>query len=141
MRIMCAGKDPCIETGNAGITVSSDNIPYGRLHVSHVIHVVGPDYRLVKDGNYRETDKQLRKAYIECLYLARSKDITHIGFPILSSGIFRGGRELEDIIIIGVNAIKDFSNHIIYGVVNPLREVVLFGYTEEEKEILEKINL
>lgn len=55
----------------------------------YIIHAVGPVY---VDGKHGESDI-LRSAYTSALNLAKENGIHSIGFPLLSSGIFRYPKE------------------------------------------------
>ena len=134
-KLMCNGKgQKCIKTGSADIT--SNDKKYGTLNVSVVIHAVGPDYR--KSGERSKNDKRLEKAYRKSMKLANNNNIIGIGFPLLSSGAFKGDRDLNDIINIGVKAIIEYC---IEKTDLKLSEVYIYGFTPEEIAILKKINL
>jgi len=93
---------------------------YGNLSVNYVVHAVGPAY----DGDYSDEnesgrdvneseefakpDALLRSAYQESLECCREKGITDVAFSLLSSGVFRGKRSLNDVLAIGVIAIRDW---------------------------------
>lgn len=66
-----------VEKGSAFIC------PGGALPASYVIHTVGPVYP--RDQDYKDI---LRKAYTSCLDLADKHDLTSIGFPCISTGLY-----------------------------------------------------
>ena len=152
-------------TGGAVITGPNDN--YGKLNVNHVIHAVGPNYWNFdttntkadedddNDGrNFSEPDSLLRSAYQTSLDCAHKANIQSIGFSLLSAGIFRGSRSLDDIMNISVAAIKDWivdqqqeetseesttadesNNTDIVGI---LESITLCGFSEKETATLLK---
>ena len=101
----------------------------GELKCDYVIHAVGPNYRTDQDADFL-----LTKAYASAMRLARGKKSESIAFPILSGGIFKGQRDLKDVIEIGLRAIQVNSY--------PELDVVLFvAYTDDdENEALNVLN-
>lgn len=91
-------------TGGAVLTVG------GNLRAKYCIHAVGPMFYLFGSDtkSQDEADKLLKGAYKESLERANEKDLTNIGFSLLSSGIFRGSRSLEDVLRIGIEAIVEY---------------------------------
>lgn len=111
-------------TGSAVITGPNR---YGSLRVNYVVHAVGPAYFLFSDAmsdedstedatdtkrdesdEFAESDALLRSAYQESLERCRENGITDVAFSLLSAGIFRGKRSLNDVLFIGVTAIRDW---------------------------------
>lgn len=111
-------------TGNAVITGPNR---YGSLRVNYVVHAVGPAYFRFSDemsdedsneettdakhyesDEFAEPDALLRSAYQESLERCRENGITDVAFSLLSAGIFRGKRTLNDVLFIGVTAIRDW---------------------------------
>jgi len=120
-------------TGDAKITQSG--FPYNRLKCDFVIHAVGPNYgfmRRSKGLEMKDIDLLLYSSYAQCMKLCKQHGIQSIGFCLISSGIFRGSRSLEDVLKIGVMAIRD---HMFPGI-----EVFLIGYTGQEIRTLSKVS-
>ena len=115
-------------TGGAVVTGPGH---YGKLRVSYIVHAVGPIYPFYSiknieknnsdkspasegtkadddDDDFSEPDALLQSAYRESLERCRENDVTDVGFSLLSSGIFRGKRSLDDVLAIGVLAIRDW---------------------------------
>lgn len=98
---------------------------YGKLYSKYVIHAVGPNYNHFPLQNYNEADRLLSSAYISAMREANINGIEYLGFCLISAGIFRGRRRLEDVIKIGLDAIK--------GSIYPkLKGVYIYGFTQEE---------
>jgi O-acetyl-ADP-ribose deacetylase (regulator of RNase III) len=74
----CRSLNGC-ETGGAKITKGY------RLPARHVIHVVGP----IWNGGNRGEDKQLASCYARAIELCRENNLTSIGFPAISTGVYR----------------------------------------------------
>merc|ERR1712238_530698 len=104
-----------------GTGPAPNHVSYGTLHVPFVVHAVGPNYRQFTDSNdlnddsddnehnnYHIPDQLLRSAYQESLARCRENDITDVAFSLLSAGIFRGTRTVEEVLTIGVKAIRDW---------------------------------
>ena len=122
-------------TGDAVITGPNN---YGSLKVPYVIHAVGPIYFQFPDNNnnnnndddssgdennnneindnnnsnsneFSVPDSLLRSAYQNSLRRCNTENnITDVGFSLLSAGIFRGNRSQEDVLRIGIIAIRDY---------------------------------
>jgi len=109
-------------TGSAVITVG------GALRAKFCVHAVGPNYRVrieAKSASAEACDKLLASAYCKSMEVAASNSITTIAFSLLSAGIFRGPRSLQEVLDIGVRAVADAD---FVG----LKEVHLVAYTEAE---------
>jgi O-acetyl-ADP-ribose deacetylase (regulator of RNase III) len=104
---------------------------YGTLRVPFVIHAVGADYRQVAD--LQTGDAILRSAYLQSLKIAESLKLDAIAFPLLSSGAFRNGRKLEDVMKIGIQSIRSFPGY------PELREVFLYAFGDAEFRMLQAI--
>eukprot|EP00928_Gymnodinium_smaydae_P011670 TRINITY_DN14280_c0_g2_i1.p1 TRINITY_DN14280_c0_g2~~TRINITY_DN14280_c0_g2_i1.p1 ORF type:complete len:454 (+),score=62.56 TRINITY_DN14280_c0_g2_i1:55-1416(+) len=116
-----------IETGGARATGPNK---YGRLFAGTVIHAVGPNY-LVAAGCGRpldECDKLLFNAYASSLAIARERGIRYLGCSLLSAGVFRGQRSLQEVLQIAIDAAREHS----YG---SLAEVHLVAFTEDELKV------
>jgi len=103
---------------------------YGSLYGNYVIHAVGPDYNLFPLANYNEADRLLSSAYISAMREAEENGIEYLGFCLISAGIFRGKRRLEDVIKIGLDAI----NNSMYP---QLKRVYIYGFTKAEHDALQ----
>lgn len=155
-------------TGSAVITGPNR---YGSLRVSYVVHAVGPAYFRFADEmsdddsdtdtkqddsvDFAEPDALLRSAYQESLERCRENGITDVAFSLLSAGVFRGKRSLNDVLSIGVTAIRDWVKdqekanleaaaiHSTDGgeqpSKHPLRSVTLCGFSELEVVALKKV--
>jgi len=109
----------------------------GILKVSHVIHAVGPKFE--KQGSPQEDQNQnheLKKAYTAALEIAQKQRFKAIGFTLLSGGIFRGPRSLENVITLGLEAIIDWCNKSDYPAGQPPMEIFLCAFTKDEQSVL-----
>jgi len=126
-----------IPTGTARISGS-----YNHTKVKYIIHAVGPVYRLAAlkllykpeeqaqlGLSLPEKDPLLVSAYKASLECAKAAGVTILGFTLLSAGVFRGERDLGDILRIGINTI---INNCYEG----LREVAMIAWTKEEQDRL-----
>lgn len=87
----------------AGEAVITDG---GSLPSKYVIHTVGPVYR----GGGNNEAELLSLCYINSMTLADSRDIRHIAFPSISTGIYSYPVSLAA--PIAVNTVKDYlSSH------------------------------
>ena len=145
---------------------------YGHLHVKYVVHAVGPAYPAFSDEsdedysdendsnsssdgeNFAEPDALLRSAYQEALERCREKGITDVAFSLLSAGIFRGKRSLDDVLLIGILAIRDWVNeqnntnsaspnkgdngNNVSSSTHRLRTITLCGFSKSEVGALQK---
>jgi O-acetyl-ADP-ribose deacetylase (regulator of RNase III) len=75
-------------TGEARITNSFNLQQHG---ISHIIHAVGPDCRIIKDS--LQQDLLLTSAYIQSLLLADKYALSSIAFPFISSAIYAFPKE------------------------------------------------
>ena len=120
---------PC---GDARTTVA------GALPVEFVIHAVGPNYRMYtqkegKDGappkDEYMADGLLHSAYVAAMREAAAKGMSTVAFSLLSSGIFRGGRDLSAVLRIALLAV---GAHAYDG----LEEVSFIAFTQQEADAL-----
>lgn len=119
-------------TGEAKVTESFDH-----KKVKHIIHAVGPVYRLKFGMSLDEDhssflkakDPLLVDAYKASLARAQELGVETLGFTLLSAGVFRGERELKDILQLGL---KTIVNHCYEG----LKEVTMVAWTKEEQDAL-----
>eukprot|EP01084_Bolivina_argentea_P142711 250683_1 len=120
------------KTGDAKITQSG--YPYNRLKCDYVIHAVGPNYSVMyraKQMKMTDIDHLLYSSYAKTMLLCKARNIKSVGFCLISSGIFRGPRSLEDVLRIGIKAIRDYMF--------PGIEVYVIGYTNSELVCLSKV--
>jgi len=94
-----------------------------------VIHAVGPDYR---QTDLKKGDALLRSAYVAAMRLARENDCSTVAFSLLSAGIFRGSRSLEDVLHIAVEALRDACYP-------SLERVHLVAFSEAEQDVLQRV--
>jgi len=119
-------------TGQAKVTESFD-----LKTVKHIIHAVGPVYRLKfgmsPDEDHSEfleqKDPLLVSAYKASLSCAKDLGVATLGFTLLSAGVFRGERPLQDILHIGL---KTVVNNCYDG----LKEVTMVAWTKEEQDAM-----
>lgn len=114
-------QDVRCHTGSAVITGPNR---YGSLKVPYIVHAVGPAYFRFSEAmsdedsdtdtdqdeniDFAKPDALLRSAYQESLERCRENGITDVAFSLLSAGVFRGKRTLNDVLSIGVTAIRDW---------------------------------
>lgn len=140
--ILQGTRDVRCETGNAKITGPGD---YGTLHVPYVIHAVGPAYfryeGVVVEGReddpFAYPDGLLFSAYQQSLQRCQEKDITDVGYSLLSSGIFRGRQSMPAVLGIGIEAIHEWVTESTD--VGKLKSVTLCGFSEREAALLLKV--
>ena len=120
---------PC---GDARTTIA------GALPVEYVIHAVGPNYRMYtqKEGaggappkDEYMADGLLHSAYVAAMREAAAKGMKTVAFSLLSSGIFRGGRDLSAVLRIALLAV---GAHAYDG----LEEVSFIAFTQQEADAL-----
>jgi len=129
-------------TGSAVMTGPGN---YGELKVPFVIHAVGPDYHEYDDGDSIVPDRLLQSAYQTSLDLCQEYQITDVAFALLSSGVYRGRRNLKDILSIGIKAIQDWSHKKdndddgFNQLEMSLKTVTLCGFSDPEVSALTEI--
>lgn len=102
-------------TGEARITAGY------RLVARHVIHAVGPVWHGGRSGE----DALLRRAYVESLRLAETRQLSSIAFPCISTGVY--GYPQREACHIAVAAVCEWlENH------SWPREVVFCCYRAED---------
>ena len=111
------GRGP-IRTGEGFVTTSG--------HIGTIIHVVGPDYTDAS-VSVLEGDALLEATYVFAIAAARSLEnkgggIEQIGFPFISAGVYRGTRDLDEIVAIAINTLVEWATC----------NVMLFAFTREE---------
>ena len=87
--------------GDAKITDSFNLHMYG---ISHIIHAVGPDCRIVKAE--QEQDRLLKNAYTQSLLLADQYNLKSVAFPFISSAIYAFPKERA--CSIALKAVSDY---------------------------------
>lgn len=121
---------PCLERGIRileGSAVATGPNRYGTMHVGTVIHAVGPNYMF--GGSEAECDGLLKNAYATSMRIARERGIQYVGFSLLSAGIFRGSRPLDEVLKIAVSS-------VVENAYEGLREVHLIGFMPQEVDVL-----
>lgn len=118
-----------IPTGEARITVA------GRLPCQWIVHAVGPSFISVPP--HEKQDREIHTAYQNSLDLAAEKKATSVAFSLLSAGVFRGPRALEDPLQRGWTAIEEWckgpgKNH------SPM-QMYMVAFTSEEQNALMEI--
>jgi O-acetyl-ADP-ribose deacetylase (regulator of RNase III)/uncharacterized protein (UPF0248 family) len=117
------GYDIRIETGSAVITKGR----FGDLKCGGVIHAVGPDYS--KAGETPELDKLLEQAYKKVVEICvEDPEITSVGSCLLSSGIYRGERDLGAVVKIALEAVRN----ALLKVESKEIEYYFVGFTDDE---------
>ena len=116
--------------GHAVVTTGGD------LRARFVVHAVGPIYdrKGPNPWSHEECDEKLRLTYLRALYKADEVGVQHLAFCLLSAGVFRGRRRLEDVLAIGMNAVI-----AALGQCKSLNEVHLVGYNPNEISILKSL--
>ena len=122
--------DPGIrcKTGSAVLTGPNS---YGSLHVNHVIHAVGPNYRAYNSPE--EGDALLFSAYTSSLECAQDANLEAVAFSLLSAGVFRGSKSVEEVLKIGMEAIVKYDGYA------ELEEVHMCAFSQEEADTLVKV--
>lgn len=111
-------------TGEAVMTGPNE---YGSLNVRYVIHAVGPNYLTCVSREEEERGDELLACAYECsLKCAERAKLEAVAFSLLSAGVFRGDRSLEEVLTIGMHLICDFEGY------EELKEVVLCVFSERE---------
>uniref|UniRef100_A0A7S0Q840 Macro domain-containing protein n=1 Tax=Coccolithus braarudii TaxID=221442 RepID=A0A7S0Q840_9EUKA len=109
--------------GDAKTTIAGD------LDSKWVIHAVGPNYHHFDDEE--EADEKLYAAYRSAMREARAHKMETVGFSLLSAGIFRGSRQLEPVLRIGLVAVAA-------NVYPELKEAFLIAFTQREQDTLQQ---
>eukprot|EP00750_Incisomonas_marina_P033027 INCI9528.2.p1 GENE.INCI9528.2~~INCI9528.2.p1 ORF type:complete len:647 (-),score=130.09 INCI9528.2:1613-3493(-) len=115
-------------TGDAKITVG------GKLQAKWCIHAVGPNYRTqmaAKGRSVEHCDHLLQSAYQRSMEVAAENNVKTLAFSLISAGVFRGPRSLQEVLDIAVAGIvqADYEG---------LQEVHLVAFTIEELTCLHK---
>lgn len=115
-------------TGDAKRTIG------GELRAKWCIHAVGPNYCLMGGlkKDMLEGDDLLRSAYLQAMKRAEEVNVKTLAFSLLSAGIFRGRRTLEQVLDIALSAVEE-------GIYPGLEEVHLVAFTGEEIATLEEL--
>ena len=105
---------------------------YGKLNVRYVIHAVGPNFRIAaEDSSY--LDNVLSSTYTSSLECGKQNNIEAIAFSLLCADNRRGGRTLEDVLRIGIEAIATYEGY------PELKEVYMFASTRNKANTLLKL--
>ncbi|KAH3759734.1 O-acetyl-ADP-ribose deacetylase MACROD1 [Pelomyxa schiedti] len=123
-------------TGNAKITPSFEH-----RKVRYIIHAVGPVYRInplsAKSPStddqvrefFEERDRLLAMAYRNSMQISQEHSFHSLAFSLLSAGVFRGQRPLDDIIRVGFQTVLDSCYE-------GLESVHMVAYSEEEQHTM-----
>jgi O-acetyl-ADP-ribose deacetylase (regulator of RNase III) len=115
-------------TGKAVITGPNS---YGELRTSHVIHAVGPNYLVYNsDEGIAEGDALLSSAYTSSLDRGKDAKLEAIAFSLLSAGVFRGSKSVEEVLTIGMKSIIDFDGY------PELKDVYMCAFNQKEADAL-----
>lgn len=113
-------------TGTAVVTGPNT---YDKLCVPYVIHAVGPNYSEY-DANNEESmrmgDELLHSAYTSSMECGQRAHLEAVAFCLLSAGVYRGARGVQDVLRIGLKAISQFGGY------EGLKAVYICGFTSEE---------
>jgi O-acetyl-ADP-ribose deacetylase (regulator of RNase III) len=84
-------------------TGQAKSTPSFRLkpHVQLIVHAVGPAYRAPFRGSVEVKDALLASAYLCALQEAVRGGASSVAFALISAGVFRGPRSLQDVLRIG----------------------------------------
>lgn len=84
-------------------TGQAKSTPSFRLkpHVKLIVHAVGPAYRAPLRGSVEGKDALLASAYLCALQEAVRSGASSVAFALISAGVFRGPRSLQDVLRIG----------------------------------------
>eukprot|EP00526_Cylindrotheca_closterium_P011341 CAMPEP_0113651122 /NCGR_PEP_ID=MMETSP0017_2-20120614/27238_1 /TAXON_ID=2856 /ORGANISM="Cylindrotheca closterium" /LENGTH=490 /DNA_ID=CAMNT_0000563749 /DNA_START=57 /DNA_END=1529 /DNA_ORIENTATION=- /assembly_acc=CAM_ASM_000147 len=151
LKVLPDGHTRC-QTGKAVLTGPNN---YGNLHVPFVIHTVGPVYwewdrkmpnrvnEEREDGMnpFQAADHLLKSAYTNSLKVAKDHGISEVAFSLISAGVNRGERTLEDVLSIAVIGICDWVQENTAVATNSrngivVEDISLVGYTIEEMRVL-----
>lgn len=136
------GEQIRIPTGHARVTIG------GNLDAKWVIHAVGPVFSFPDPTHSPEKiakiaereERQLRKAYQRSVALGAQKNCKSIAFSLLSAGVFRGPREVDDVLNIGWRAVEDWvSDPANAGLFKDGVQIYFVGFTPKEQEKLVNI--
>jgi O-acetyl-ADP-ribose deacetylase (regulator of RNase III) len=115
-------------TGKAVITGPNS---YGELRTSHVIHAVGPNYMFYhSEDGLAEGDELLSSAYTSSLECGKDSKLEAIAFSLLSAGVFRGSRSVDEVLTIGVQSICNFDGY------EELKDVFMCAFNQKEADAL-----
>jgi len=105
----------------------------GSLKASWCIHAVGPNYNVeTKHGvSMEKCDELVRSIYMKVIEAAKEKQLTSIAFCLISCGMFRGKQSLLNVLVKGLEGIRDSAYE-------GLKEVHVVGYTKDEQASLDE---
>jgi O-acetyl-ADP-ribose deacetylase len=98
----------------------------------YIIHAVGPVYRRKighSEPDFGQLDQLLQSAYRSALLEAGRLGVKSVGFCLLSAGVFRGERDLQDIVGIALDTLLEDSKDCP----DSLESITIFAYTKEER--------
>lgn len=105
--------------------------PGGSLKANWCIHAVGPNYNVEnKLGvSMEKCDELVRSVYMKVLEAAKEQKLSSVAFCLISCGMFRGKQSLLNVLVKGLEGIKEAAYE-------GLKEVHVVGYTTEEQASL-----
>lgn len=105
----------------------------GSLKASWCIHAVGPNYNVeTKHGvSMEKCDELVRSVYMRVIEAAKAKQLSSVAFCLISGGMFRGKQSLLNVLVKGLEGIRDSA----YA---GLKEVHVVGYTKDEQAALDE---
>jgi len=106
---------------------------YDKLCVPYVIHAVGPnysEYNANDEESMRMGDKLLQSAYTSSMECGQCAHLEALAFCLLSAGVYRGARGVQDVLRIGLKSISQFGGY------EGLKSVYVCGFTSEEVDEL-----
>lgn len=129
---------PIVEGDNVRCTTGDAKLTgpnrFGELKTDYVIHAVGPNYHYFQEEEYEKADSLLKSAYINSLEIARKEGLKHVAFSLLSAGVFKGKRSLEEVLRLGVESINEWAS--LKHENNSVESVVMCGFMEIEADLL-----
>ena len=106
---------------------------YGSLQVPYVIHAVGPCYWDFRRSEYDQADEMLQSAYRQSLMRAKEVQVEAVAFSLISAGVYKGQRSLEQVLQIALETICNFEGY------DELKQVHIFAFNEREMKVLQRV--
>ena len=111
---------------------------FGNIKANHIIHAVGPDYNYFDlEEEYIKADALLQSAYINTLTIANNARLKELAFSLLSAGVFKGRRPLEQVLELGIASICNWVRG--QEDTSSVESIVLCAFQEREVRILLEI--
>lgn len=115
----------------------------GDLKCKFIIHAVGPIFFTFSDEEDKKLSDQLSNVYIKAfqeidkLPIGPQQSLKTIAFPLISCGVFRGRKKLDDVVEIAVKAIQKYLTENRDKI--KLEKVFLCAFSEKEKKVLKEV--